>query len=58
MYLKKHYLDNDAILDEPLRSEGVRVSPVLPVPVKAVQIHLDQAAARNSPSANLDFVKC
>ena len=47
------YLDYHTILDKPLRSESVRVFPVLLVPVKAVQVHLDKAASGNGPSANL-----
>ena len=47
------YLDNQPILDEPLRPEGVRVPPVILIPVEAVQVHLDQSSTGNRPRTNL-----
>ena len=51
------YLEDSTIPDESLWSECVGVFPVLLVPVKAVQVHLDKAASGNGPIANLNFYK-
>ena len=49
------YLEHHTIPDESLRPECVGVTPVLLVPVEAVQVHLDEAASGDCPIANLFF---
>ena len=49
------YLEHHTIPDESLRPECVGVTPVLLIPVEAVQVHLDEAASGDCPIANLFF---
>ena len=45
--------DNCPVSDEPLWSEGVRVSPVLGVAVEGVEVHLHEAASGQGPLPHL-----
>ena len=45
--------DNCPVADEPLRSEGVRVAPVLGVAVEGVEVDLHEAAPGQGPAPHL-----